>query len=386
MPILVIFDDEYVRDLKPLTSIMPCCEISLGIFKLRQMLEDMLSTAGITITKRVILIRSNLEKYVNVIFNLNDYDIKLDEIDDDIIFVNSRIIPSPQLLDILIKMARGVYCNVVDYDTSKILLSLVPSKFLRSYVPLRYTFPYEKILKEFPSIYVAGTPVLRKPGDIVRYSLNSIKREINLMIRIGNYEKFSKNTFIGENTYMESNILIDDRWGPVLIGRGVYIEAGSIIRGPCIIGDNTYVGRAIVFNSIIGQGSLIRGRISTSVISDNTYIGSFSLVIRSYISFLSIIGSGTMISADGIVHRDHSEHIGLITGPFTIIGSGCTLPAGTLLLPFSVVQTISPGLVVTNSLFKKDLDKCTREEVLCVVNLFKKYLETILEGAKHGSK
>jgi len=385
MPILVIFDDEHTENLRPLTSIMPCCEISLGIFKLRHMLEDMLSTAGITITRRVILIQKNLEKYINVIFNIDDYDIKLDKIDDDVLFVNSRVVPSPQLLDILIKIAKGVYCNVIDYATSKILLSFIPLKFLHNYIPLEHEFPYRKILKEFPNLYVTGIPILHRPGDIIKYSLNSIKREINLMLRLGNYEKFSRSTFVGKNTYIESNILMDDSWGPILVGKDVYIEAGSIIRGPCIIGDNTYVGKAVIFNSIIGQNSVIGGNISTSVISDNTYIGSFSLATRSYISFFSIIGTGTMISTNRIIKRKDSEQVGLITGPFTIIGPKCILPAGTLLPPFSIVQTMTPGAIAISPFIKKELDKCKREEVLRIVNWFKEYLKAIVEGIRHDN-
>jgi len=44
----------------------------------------------------------------------------------------------------------------------------------------------------------------------------------------------------------------------IYVGTGVSITHGAIVHGPCVLGDNVFVGfKSIVFNAIVGRGSYI---------------------------------------------------------------------------------------------------------------------------------
>jgi carbonic anhydrase/acetyltransferase-like protein (isoleucine patch superfamily) len=74
--------------------------------------------------------------------------------------------------------------------------------------------------------------------------------------------------YIGENTNLQDGVIlhglehgrvkVDGREFSIYIGRRVSCAHGSLIHGPCRLGDNTFVGfNAIVFNAIVGNGCYI---------------------------------------------------------------------------------------------------------------------------------
>jgi bifunctional UDP-N-acetylglucosamine pyrophosphorylase/glucosamine-1-phosphate N-acetyltransferase len=74
------------------------------------------------------------------------------------------------------------------------------------------------------------------------------------------------NSYISPNSQIEKNVIIK---GKVFIDDNVKIMENACIKGPCYIGKNT----------IIGNNSFIR----ESIIGENSVIGSFSEITRSYL-------------------------------------------------------------------------------------------------------
>ena len=72
----------------------------------------------------------------------------------------------------------------------------------------------------------------------------------------------------GDDVRLEPGCVLDASRGPVVIGRGARVGAGSVLEGPCYVGDYTRVAplTAIRSGTTIGPACNIGGAVSNSII------------------------------------------------------------------------------------------------------------------------
>lgn len=65
---------------------------------------------------------------------------------------------------------------------------------------------------------------------------------------------------IGANSNIQDGVVIHCKaGGGVDIGRGTSIAHRSIVHGPCVVGDNCFIGfNSVLFNCVVGEGSVVR--------------------------------------------------------------------------------------------------------------------------------
>ena len=125
------------------------------------------------------------------------------------------------------------------------------------------------------------------------------------------------------------------------------IESGSVLRGPCYIGPNTYVGNNVLIrgNTSIGRDCVIGYgvELKNCVMFGHSRVGRLSFIGDSVIGENVNIGSGTMtvnttlerktvqVLVDGVLQDSGFEKLGAFIGDNVEIGAGNTLPAGICL-------------------------------------------------------
>ncbi|MDD4879998.1 MAG: carbonate dehydratase [Gallionellaceae bacterium] len=65
---------------------------------------------------------------------------------------------------------------------------------------------------------------------------------------------------IGANSNIQDGVVIHCKaGGGVNIGEGASIAHRSIVHGPCVVGDNVFIGfNSVLFNCEVGEGSVVR--------------------------------------------------------------------------------------------------------------------------------
>lgn len=65
---------------------------------------------------------------------------------------------------------------------------------------------------------------------------------------------------IGANSNIQDGVVVHCKaGGGVNIGRGTSIAHRSIVHGPCVVGDNVFIGfNSVLFNCEVGEGSVVR--------------------------------------------------------------------------------------------------------------------------------
>ncbi len=157
---------------------------------------------------------------------------------------------------------------------------------------------------------------------------------------------------------VEDNVAIK---GPVYIGNGTIIKAGTYIEGPVHIGDNCMIGPNAYLrpNTTIGNNCVIRAEVVDCIIMDNTKAKHFSYLGHSVIGENVNIAAGT-ITAD--FRHDGDMHTTLVNGVIVntertklgaMIGDNVRTGINTIIYPgrkIWVEKSTLPGQVVKEDL------------------------------------
>jgi UDP-N-acetylglucosamine diphosphorylase/glucosamine-1-phosphate N-acetyltransferase len=161
----------------------------------------------------------------------------------------------------------------------------------------------------------------------------------------------------GDDVRLGPGCVLDASRGPVVLGRGARVGAGSVLEGPCYIGDYTRVAplTAIRSGTTIGPACNIGGSVSNSIVlgfSDKPFEGYLG---DSYVGEWTTLGAGTTTANVKTTYGEIGVQIGsqqLKTGRRSmgaIIGDHTKTSIGTRLTPGCYVgcccMLVGQGLV-----------------------------------------
>lgn len=250
---ICFFEDGKSKNFQPLTLTRPLDDLRVGVYTIRQ---KWLLTLGLNRYCR--LLRDNLSG----VFRRNEVDS-----DKPVLWVNSRFLPSEELLNKVYELKTGQYIDINGtvavalvpaaqsmkmFDKNKFNAEGLKSKDLSESIQLEHLWDllllnsYE-ISKDLP---LTGLPSVQETNE-VDYT--------------GIYDP--ENTYIGKDVVIEHGAHIFAENGPVIILKGACIEAGSILKGPVVIGADSTVkmGGRIYGATTLGPVCKVAGEVSNCI-------------------------------------------------------------------------------------------------------------------------
>lgn len=228
-------------NLRPLTSTRPVAHLRIGILTIQQKWEK-LAEQSVQVKPVV--------PYLQVLGSFQLPQSKT-------CFVNSSILPTPQLLETIKKLNEGESL----YKNRVLLASMVnPS-----------AHAYEKELEYEGDIYK-----ISHCWDIFKLNEKAIELDFELLTKGRKSQQLSKtNTLIGpeeklfieEGAYVEASVL-NTNTGYVYVGRDAEIMEGSVVRGPLALCEHASLklGTKIYGATTVGPYSKVGGEVNNSVI------------------------------------------------------------------------------------------------------------------------
>ncbi|MCS7146378.1 MAG: putative sugar nucleotidyl transferase [Nitrososphaerota archaeon] len=191
-----------------------------------------------------------------------------------------------------------------------------------------------------------------------------------------------KSVSIPSSCEVEPFTVIDTRRGPVVLGEGVKVEAGSKLIGPCVIGENSIVyGGRVGPYLYTGPVCRVSAEIEHTVMLGYSNKHHYGFIGHSIIGEWVNIAAGTTTSnlkttygevkvvLDGKTIHTGRQFLGSIMGDHVRTMVDTTIMTGKLLGPFSVLS----GMVAKNILpfiginFAKEMYELDLESELRVV-------------------
>jgi UDP-N-acetylglucosamine diphosphorylase/glucosamine-1-phosphate N-acetyltransferase len=267
---ILIFEDDFCKNLYPLSVLRPVYNIKAGAFSIREKIEIELQRKF----KISLHCRNILSKFVSSRFK--DYDVN-ELPPDDYIFFNGRVVFGEDSVKWILKNLNQ---NSVLKDNDTIIAANV-SRSKLEYFDKKIKNPEDNTLNanDFENFIPQDTnminySIVNYPWDLldklniflnndleILFKRRTKFKKINVLITNG--EKIS----IAKSAVFYSDVFLNSDEGIINIENEAVIEPFTFIKGPVYIGKNVVVksGTRIYGPASIGWGSKVSGEISGSV-------------------------------------------------------------------------------------------------------------------------
>lgn len=278
MPNIILFDNDIRESLLPLTFTRPMCELRVGILRIREKWEKHLGGRASFITHDYLAGKYGI-----------DYD-------DDNLFINGSVLPSPELVTLVKQMEY----NEAYLQNEELIVARLDARQL------------ERLMKDdafetLRGIELQDTPFLKinQLTDLFRLNAEAIQEDIHLLRKEqsfvelpgSNFAKAKENIFLSEGAEVEGAYLNASE-GPIFIGPQARIMEGSMLRGPVAICEHATVrmGAKIYGGTTIGPWSKAGGEITESVLLEYANKAHDGYLGHSYLGAWANLGADTNTS------------------------------------------------------------------------------------------
>ena len=360
------FEDSTVPSLGPLVMARPVCDITIGTETLYEMLTRFGQVHRI--------VRPHLKQYLLDLSNARtpfwgsskQHAQSWATNDEQVLFVNARLIPSrPHLVTIQKLLDAGRCCKI--YAGNEIAAALINQKDYKAFI--KTVSSEDGLLIQFLSdisapIIDGELDLIESPEDFLTAHEQVIEGMAALAIDSGNYIELQPGLYQEKNTRLKQTSTIDDlitiRSGPVLLEDGSSVGPFCCFDGPIKVGSqskihpHSWLGPA----TVIGKDCRVAGEVTATVMESFSNKSHDGFLGHSHLGSWVNLGAGTVTAnlkvSYGMINLYPSEKniiktkrqfFGMLCGDFTKTAVRTALPCGALIGPASTLAGNPPTAV-----------------------------------------
>ncbi len=294
--IVALFEDENYENFLPLTYTRPVFECRCGLFTFVERTQKIQPESRMFLFTRDYLVPT-LKKRVSLPIN------ETDAIDDDVLLINGSLITDNETRQLIQKKLTD---DVAITHGDRVALARLSEKTAKKYrealrKPLN-RLTSRSLMKECKTLESPYLLLLNYPWDLIDNNSELIKKdfaELTSKESEGTIDEKAaiyggeENVYVGKGSFIEANVVLDARNGPIYIGEGTEVQAGSRISGPAHIGNNTRIATALIREGCsVGDVCRVGGEVEETIIQGYTNKHHAGFVGHSY------IGEWVNIAAD----------------------------------------------------------------------------------------
>jgi len=343
MHVCIVEDDSF-GNLYPLSHLRPVFDLRCGILTLREKILSHISADSCSLAVRPVLLPLMRE-------NNPAQTIGTDPaIGEDVLYVNGRVVMNRKAARRMMKERRDAVfmsgesvaalrltgARVPGEPSPAALLKgeEIPDSLRRVDIDVRMvSFPWD-------IIYCAGSEIEHDIAAVGGSGAHQSGNVHRTAVLIG-----KKSIRIEKKSRIGPGVVLDASGGPVVIGRGVTIQANAVLYGPVSVGDGSLVkaGARICPGTVIGPVCKVAGEVEHSVFQGFANKAHDGYLGHSFISPWVNLGAGTTTSnlkntygtvramVNGNMRDSDRMFLGLTAGDHVKTGINTTLDTGTVI-------------------------------------------------------
>ena len=292
---ILIFEDEFQKNLNPLTYTRPIYDLRCGILTLQEKIEKRFPESKVILHTREYLLefvkRNNPTKLVN----------EIDSSIDRLLLVNGALLADDNFInklkleddDILLTKNEQLVAAIISSNNMDIVTDQLSSLFS---------------LKSFNAIDKKDIDVslISYPWNLVHNNGEQIGKDFELLvdrdqelingdIYEGVHMLNRRDIFIGEGAKIKPGAVLDAEEGPIFIDKNATVFPNTVIQGPTSVGENALIkiGAKIYGETSIGPVCKISGEIGESILHSYSNKQHNGFLGHAYLGSWVNIGAGT---------------------------------------------------------------------------------------------
>lgn len=352
---LIVFEDDQVSRLHPITLGRPAYAIGCGSYRLIDWLDRLVAETGG-------VLRSVIRPHLAAIQRL-DFP-RIDGIksaaETPALLVNARLVPSVAAYRALRKLVDAASTAAVYHDKQLAAAMIAPHG--PAPPPDADVSHWGKYLSnsihgKLPT-HEARLPLFSYPHDVIRYNLEIIGDALVHRLESGQFREVAGGVFAADGAKLGQYLVTDTSKGPVLVDENAEVGPHCFLRGPAYLGPKARVieHSAIKDAVALGHTTKIGGEIEASIVEPFTNKQHHGFLGHSYLGSWINLGAGTSNSdlknTYGTVKMDYRgeqvptgmQFVGCIMGDYAKTAINTGIFTGKMVGCCSMVY----GFVTTN--------------------------------------
>jgi UDP-N-acetylglucosamine diphosphorylase/glucosamine-1-phosphate N-acetyltransferase len=290
---IVVFEDEHVSRLHPITLGRPAYAVTCGSFRLIDWLtrlcrENRASLRGI--------VRPHLTTVQEL--DYQSLSSPADNSPQPVLVVNARTVPSVSAYRALGQLLKEPHSTAI-YENGSLAAAVIATD--SGTIPpagddiAGWSNFAASLLTNRLSAANLHLPLFEYPHDVVRHNLAIITESIEFRLKQNGVKEIAPGVFAGLGATLGQYCVTDTTKGPVLLDEGATVGPYSLLRGPAYLGPKARVieHSAIKDAVSLGHTTKIGGEIEGSIVEPYTNKQHHGFLGHSYLGSWINLGAGT---------------------------------------------------------------------------------------------
>lgn len=287
---VVVFEDELVSRLFPITIGRAAYAITCGSFRLIDWLRELGGPVrGLVRPHLVEIQRTDFSDLVAAPSPPSDRQPTL--------YVNARIVPSRATFRTLQRLASEVRSGIV-HTGNEVAAVLFPAEA----PPPPTHLAADKLTDFFDYAGAASLPpveaelpLFEYPHDVIRYNMQTLAESLEHRLSRGGYQEIAEGVFTADGATLGKYAVTNSRNGPILLDEGATVGPFCYLSGPAYLGRGARINEhsSIKDAVSIGHTTKIGGEVEASVIEPFTNKQHHGFLGHSYLGSWINLGAGT---------------------------------------------------------------------------------------------
>jgi len=282
---IILFEDDRVPQLYPVTIGRPAMLISCGSYRL----VDLMAMLGQSL---YLCVRPHLQ----ALLAADGWQVNLQATPARqlVLFVNARLVPSTATLNKVREVLERGEPMIARHDGVPLLalvrndrpLPAIPSG------PQDWNFFLDAC--QLPNVDLE-LPLFHYPHDVVKHNLSTFADNLDLRIKLGEYREIADGVFAAEGAKLGQYVVTDTSIGPIVLETKASVGHYTLVRGPAWLGAGARViEHAAIKDCVsIGHTTKIGGEVEAAVIEPYTNKQHHGFLGHSYLGSWVNLGAGT---------------------------------------------------------------------------------------------
>jgi len=282
---IIVFEDEHVGRLYPLSLGRAACEISCGSYCLVELLQRLDGR-----------LHALVRPHVREILAAERPEVAVDSPwpSGTCLLVNARLVPRVSLVDQLRRLLDERRPGVV-HSGGSVAAALCPAEVQPPGEPDAISLSQWVQSLSLPQLSEPKLPLLDYPHDLIRWHGPALAENLADRLARGNYREVRPGLFAAEGVTIGEQTVADAAHGPILLDRGVSIGPLCFLSGPVYVGPRSRViEHASLKDAVaLGHTTKIGGEVEHSIIEPYTNKQHHGFLGHSYVGSWVNLGAGT---------------------------------------------------------------------------------------------
>jgi UDP-N-acetylglucosamine diphosphorylase / glucose-1-phosphate thymidylyltransferase / UDP-N-acetylgalactosamine diphosphorylase / glucosamine-1-phosphate N-acetyltransferase / galactosamine-1-phosphate N-acetyltransferase len=342
---VLLFEDERVGQLAPVTIGRPAYAIACGSFRLIELVREFGP------------MRRLVRPHLRGVETADSLDEMLADgpLDGPTLLVSARLVPSmpavAQLRALIATDREGIVASGESVAAALLKRRLEIPQFADG-----AALPAMVRKLSLPSV-AAELPLFDYPHDILRHHLQTIRDNLQHRIRTG-YREVADGLFVAEGVTLGEHLVTDTRGGPIVIDNGASLGPFCYLKGPIYMAPGSRLNEhsALKDGVTLGERAKVGGEVEASIIEQFSNKQHHGFLGHSYIGSWVNLGAGTSNSdlknTYGQVNMDYAgrktptgmQFVGCFIGDYSKTAVNTSIFTGKTIGACSMVY----GFVTTN--------------------------------------